>query len=551
MTLALRPPAQVMRLERLGALHQTRLSFMRQLTRRMAAEGWRFARPVWRIGADGTGHAVLTATGPARTYSLVAFAHDLAPEARTDRVIAEAWDATFALFDGVPGEADIARLARNVPLQEAGRLDARCLTLSRANRSERAWDMVVSALASGRQPEAEALARVGYLMRTTAVYGSGKFGAADRESYAYRPELAAPFQAEMLTVYLIRAFVRDLAEHAARIRNPDAPRLDPALAETLGIGNSTGLGMAPFLVNHPGLLNNWIAARETAIARIRALPAAAPEARALFGDLLARARADLSRWTTAHPRQAPRVARLRRDLTWLSRQPDPLGGPAPWDMLCRRAEGLSPEACELVHSLILEPYPDLVDDLAATMSCPDDGQEPLEGAMPVATLRRLLRETHGDALDADWDAPEATARLWYVSEEKQEPRLAERADEPLEQWEQPLAPLRDAARLWRALSVLPDDRPAAHLLLDAPQHRAAIRRVQLAARAPYGEIRDNTLAAGMVPVDMLRANLSFFGATRFDPRSDRWLRICMFAGAPYPEALTEACADLWVYPSAP
>ncbi|WP_109564184.1 hypothetical protein [Jannaschia seohaensis] len=539
-----------MRLERLGCFHQTRLSFMRQLTRRMASEAWRFARPVWEIGTDGVGHAVYTATGPKRTYSLVAFAHDLPDEKRTDRVIAEAWDATFTLFDGVPDAADIARLARNVPLQEAGRVDARSLTLSRANRSTRAWEMVVGALAAGRQPDAARLAEIGYLMRTTAVYGSGKFGAADRESYADRPELAAPFQAEMLTVYLIRAFVRDLAEHAARTRNPTAPRLHDALATALGIGNSTGLGMAPFLVNHPGLIHNWIAARETAIARIRALPEAAPEARALFLDLLDRARADLARWTTVHPRQARRVTQLRRDLAWLSRQPGLLAGPAPWDALCRLAARLSPEASELIHSLILEPYPEIVDPLATGMACAEDGAEPLDAGMPVGRLRTLLREIYGPALDLDWDAPETCARLWYVSAEKQEPRLGERATEPLDAWEQPLAPARDAARLWSVIDGQPDDGPVAHLLLDAPEHRAAIRRAQLIARAPYGEIRDNTLAAAMQPIDMLRAKLSFFGATRFDPRSDRWLRICMFAGAPTPEALTTEMADLWVYPPA-
>ncbi len=34
----------------------------------------------------------------------------------------------------------------------------------------------------------------------------------------------------------------------------------------LGIGNSTGLGMAPFLINHPQLIDQWITSRETALA---------------------------------------------------------------------------------------------------------------------------------------------------------------------------------------------------------------------------------------------------------------------------------------------
>ena len=57
-------------------------------------------------------------------------------------------------------------------------------------------------LASGQQPDTEMVEQVGYLMRTTAVYGSGKFGAADREVVMDRPEFQAPFQVEMLSVFL-------------------------------------------------------------------------------------------------------------------------------------------------------------------------------------------------------------------------------------------------------------------------------------------------------------------------------------------------------------
>ena len=120
-----RDPATVMRLSRLGSLHQCRLSFMRVLLRRLRQEKWRFDRPIWDVDADGVGTAVYRAVGPRRTYSLVAFAHDLPDDMRSDRVIATAWDATFTLFDGVPTQADVDRLAQNVPLQEAGRVSKR------------------------------------------------------------------------------------------------------------------------------------------------------------------------------------------------------------------------------------------------------------------------------------------------------------------------------------------------------------------------------------------------------------------------------------------
>jgi len=75
-----------------------------------------------------------------------------------------------------------------------------------------------------------------------------------------------------------------------------------------------------------------------------------------------------------------------------------------------------------------------------------------------------------------------------------------------------------------------------------------VRRVQLTAKAEYAEIRDNTISEKLIPFDMLRCKLSFFGATHFDPRSDRWLRISLYANAPYPEELVEGDADTWVYP---
>ena len=147
----LRSPKTVMRLARLGSFHQCRLSFMRTLLRRLKREKWEFERPKFEINNIGVGVAIYTAKGPMRTYSLVCFAHDLPPEQRSDRVIAEAWDSTFALFDGVPDSRDIERLSQDVPKQEAGRVTNREICLSRANRSGRLFEYVIDCLSSGQQ----------------------------------------------------------------------------------------------------------------------------------------------------------------------------------------------------------------------------------------------------------------------------------------------------------------------------------------------------------------------------------------------------------------
>ena len=74
----------------------------------------------------------------------------------------------------------------------------------------------------------------------------------------------------MMLVYLVRQFTFDQVNHIAKCKNPKkAVKLDINICRNLGIGNSTGLGMAPFIVNHPILLNNWILARENLFKKIR------------------------------------------------------------------------------------------------------------------------------------------------------------------------------------------------------------------------------------------------------------------------------------------
>ena len=78
--------------------------------------------------------------------------------------------------------------------------------------------------------------------------------------------------------------------------------------------------------------------------------------------------------------------------------------------------------------------------------------------------------------------------------------------------------------------------------------RHVVRRAFIAEKFPYSEIQDNIIGRSLVPIDMLRLKLSFFGAIKFDPRSDKWLRISMFQGAPLPHELKNH-NDQWVYNS--
>jgi len=390
-------------------------------------------------------------------------------------------------------------------------------------------------------------------MRTTAVYGSGKFGAADRESIAQRPELAAPFQAEMLTVFLIRAFTLDLVEHLAQARAPrQAVTLEPQLRRRLGIGNSTGLGMAPFLLNHPVLLNNWVQARETALQRVRAVRQPSAAERQRFVEFLTRAQAGIGHWHSEHELQHGRILQLQGDLQRLEHHlaSGILEQDSPWDELYRWAEGaLSLEAQECLVSLLLEPYGHLVDELGAGMQADEQASFSVDGSMSIGRLRQILDEHYSWVAAIDFSSQASRALFWYVSEEKLEPRIGQRFAEPGQDLEQPLAVARDIAQLQAALPGWSDAQSVAGFLLRHPEHRHSLRRVQLAPAFPYADIQDNLIDQALLPIDLLRCKLSFFGATHFDPRSDRWVRITLYQNAPFPHELGQMAADDWSYPN--
>ena len=149
----LRSPDVVMKLERLGSLFPNRLSFARSLVRRMANENWSITKEKFDLDIKGVGTAIYKINTPVIPVWFVVFADDLEASERTDRVIAEKWDATFALTTKEPDEEKLQYLKENIPLQEAGRCTSDEIILSRANKSVRLFNYVAERLALGQQPD--------------------------------------------------------------------------------------------------------------------------------------------------------------------------------------------------------------------------------------------------------------------------------------------------------------------------------------------------------------------------------------------------------------
>ena len=547
MKINIRKPEFVMRLNRLGSFHQSKLSFLRSFIREF--KEWEFKCHEFQLDDQGYGYAVYVVRKDKKDYSLVCFSNHLEDSERSDRVIATKWDASFVLFDGIPNSDDIVRLQANVPLQEQGRVSEKELCLSRANKSVRIFQHVVDNLAQGLQPDTKLLYDVGYLYRTTAVYGSGKFGLADRIKIQDRNELKGPFRLEMMLVYLARQFTFDQVNHIAHQRSPStAVKLSDDIARNLGIGNSTGLGMAPFIVNHPALLNQWILAKEKSLQAIRSIEVVNISEYEKFNEYLKTIQENILFWKTDSPYQINKNENLIKDLKKFQVYISNIQlSKYFWNTVYNWVEeNTEAECCELVVSLMMEIYPLIVEPFSYEMSIDEEIYFEIDASRSIADICQLIEKQYQWLLDVNFDEKENIFNFWYYSKNKQEPRMSDRFSEEGAELELPLAIARDVHALYRELKTENPNEDLATYLLKTQQYRHILRRIFICEKLPYSEIQDNTISKKLIPVDMLRLKLSFFGATRFDPRSDRWVRITMYQGAPLMKEIGKS-NDTWSY----
>ena len=549
MKVQLRDPNTIMKLSRLGSFHQSKLSFLRSFLNEF--KDWEYKRDLFNLDKFGYGEAVYSFRKDKRTYSLVCFANEIKDNERSDRVIATKWDAAFTLHDGVPTQKDIDRLKNEVPKQEVGRLSFKELTLSRANKSVRVFNHVVEKLSEGKQPDLELLSKVGYLYRTTAVYGSGKFGLADRFRIKNREEINGPFRLEMMLVYLVRQFTFDQVNHVAHHKNPSkAVKLDKKICKNLGIGNSTGLGMAPFIVNHPTLLNNWVLSREIALKKIREIKTVKKKESDLFIDCIKKSLTNITSWNTDSEYQQIKIKNLLKDIKKFIKfidKPFDFEDEYSFNKIYLWLENEVCEECiEYVVSIMMEPYNEITTPLITQMSSEEDKYFTIPSSRSLKELRNIIEKRYSNILKINFDKKQNTQNFWFISKNKEEPRLADRFEESGSELEQPLAIARDVKKLYEKLLNTTNISTVAEFLSINPELRHIVRRVFIVEKFPYSEIQDNTIGKNIMPIDMLRLKLSFFGALKFDPRSDKWLRICMFQGAPLPDELKNY-DEQWVY----
>ena len=535
-----------MKLSRMGSRYPSRLSFSRSMLRRLINDNWEIHKSKFDLDKHGFGTVVYEIIINKQTYSLVCFSAFLDDKDRSDRVIASKWDTAYTLHVGKLSDQDLNRLKKTIPLQESGRNSPDELILSRANKSVRLFQYVVDCLSNGNQPDIYEINKVGYLLRTTAVYGSGKFGLSDFTNTKNTTVFNQPFRAEMLSVYLIREFSIELVEHVARQINPKkAVKLDRKIKQHLGIGNSTGLGMAPFIIKHPKLINKWMKQYTKTLEEISQIELDNIVFEK-YKNLLNKALNYLEEVNTSDEFQINKNKLTTEDLKkYISYINDlDLSQKFKWlDILDYCDSNFNNDTKEIARVQLIELYPQISEELAEDMA--DEEIMDIDGNQSIGDLKKIINDQYSWVKDIDFNDKNSNYLFWYVSAAKLEPRLGERYNEQGSELEQNLGIAKMVSDLFKQIKNVDENQLICEFLLTHPEYRGIVKRIQSLKNYPYSEVQDNVLDKKTIPIDMLRFKLSFFGANRYDPKSDRWLRVSFFSGAPYLSDLNNKNVDEW------
>jgi hypothetical protein len=556
----LRPAKLVMSPARAAAAVPNAMSFSRAAMRQLVRGRWTVERLRFDLDSEGRGEVLYRLVGGGWVFHFFLVSTKLPEELKTDRNFAQSWDAMGVLCQGEWTLAREAHLRREVPKQRAGYADYDTLIYARGNRSGRLFEHVVESLAAGRQPDAHLLAPVGYILRTTAFIGNGQLGTRPLAGYEPDHPFRRPYHAQFCSAFMLREYVFDLVDHLARARNPDAATLAPEYRRYLGLGNAAATGLVPFVVNHPHLMHQWCMTHEVALANAKHRPV-------VPGDELSNRFAGLLQKAIRHFMESARpddgvfattdtlVADLQAARA-LFEQFQQLGtidhrrAALPWVALAEWAErNVHLEAIEILNSIIIELYPDIVE--AAADSFRAEERFELQAEMPVATLRELLREQYGWALDREY-SDDPAAYFWYRSTKA--PRDVRRGVKGLAaelESETTMDTIHQTQLLWACIEAADGATPVADIVCARPDLRHIVTRVQSLAGLDFAELRANWLSDTFSPFGAIRLVLSFYGLEKFEAVLPKSVRGTFMQGAPIAEDVENGIDGDWPFPLMP
>ena len=188
--------------------------------------------------------------------------------------------------------------------------------------------------------------------------------------------------------------------------------------------------MAPFIVNHPTLLNNWILAKETVLKKIREIKNVDPKELELFRNCLIKSQKNIENWKTESEFQIKKINELKIDLEkfskYLNNQLDINKEYLFNDIYIWAENNLTDEGVEYIVSLMMEPYDHIVKPMINEMSSYEDEYFEIPTIRTIQELRNILENNYSEILKIDFSDKESNQNFWFISKNKEEPRLADR-----------------------------------------------------------------------------------------------------------------------------
>ena len=546
-------PNLLLQPDRLRSLPASRISAGRSLLEKMQREQWRFELVAFDVDERAEGEALYRIhAGNDWVFDFVIYSFEPTLDGRTGRITGQNWDMMGALIEGPTTAEDRATTRAELPKLYAGRATPGTLTWARSNRSFRAFNHAVDALAAGEQPDTQALWEVGYLMRNTGLDGNGTF--LTRSFLTLEPDhpLRLPLHAQLLSAFIMREFASDLANAIAKHRNPAAAQLDRELRRMIGIGNGSALGLLFFVNTHPMLIGTWLEQRQTLLAEATQLALVAGEEDYETYIGLIRRAAEFSRvdpYVYARFDDPHRVAE-QLDVA-IERLEDLAARGTTGAELLNTLDGqIGNEAWELVAANLLEllPYERIT---AALEGGIHKEQFVCEPNMPLTEVREILDRDYQWALELDMDAPGARKYVWYKSADAEEPRRGA-ADEVSGGRNWALNLPGDVQAVSQALAETTAAK-VGELLRERPQLRAAVERIQSLRDFRYHSPQMNMLSDEFIPVSIVRfMNSAVHGLLRtVDEGDDRNVLGLIYLGAPTAADLNEGLEFEARYPMKP
>jgi len=547
---SLRDPSDLMQPERLGALQQTPLSFARILTRRMVNEQWEIDLREISLDVEGNGRARYSIKTPSHEFSFPIFSQKISEEEKTDRITADTWDMWGFLCEGNPDRDFVDWQFEELPSVRKGRADPEdVLIWTRANRSSRFFDHIVDSLVEGRQPDIDFLAEGGYLIRSSGYYGNGLNGTKAFKALGEDHPLNEPYLAQMFAAYMWRIFGYDLADAIAKERNDDAATLDYSIRKYLGTGNSSGMGIVLFAMNHPKLIHTWLRTREVAVARVKTVEPTDDDVRQLI-DILQRAELWFAEDESDSKEFFLSKSRIADGLNSIRKRVERTNEISNWGEITSWTEdNFEPEIHEVLYSLLMDTHPDVYDGLKSALITSE--KTDVQSAMTVSRLRSIISSDYQWALDIDMSEPGATENFWYRSVNGEEPRLGKQGESEAEEYALPVNIAFQVQQLESELRSFDASDTVADVLFELPEYRYLVERIQSVHGLPYAEVRGNILDADFIPLHLVTMVKSFWGIQKTHPANKGWVKGTFFQGAPLPEDIRDGDDSYWLYPSRP